>query len=178
MCVLISFARSAYFKVLIVWWYWLSAGEIVAIMTVWEFPLRPSLRIRVSLLQKLVISYNEGRFQTTITIQIPITIRDISKALFLLFSQSIDAVCQSKKWTINICSISQLLTTTICFRSSFTAWNPFYGSTHTIYFKYNTKPVERWETKNKATELTCRQDPQVQVFLWSLDSGICFFVFF
>ena len=102
---------------------------------------------------------------TAITIQIPITIRNICKTLFLLFAQSIDAVCQSKKRTINIGSISQLLTTTMCFRSSFTASNHFYGSTHTIYLKYDTKTVERWGTKNKANELTCQQDPQVQVFL-------------
>jgi len=44
------FALFAYFNVLIVSSYWLLAGDIVAIMTVLQFPPKESFSIRVSLL--------------------------------------------------------------------------------------------------------------------------------
>jgi hypothetical protein len=52
MWVLISLALSAYFRVFVVWWYWSAPEQTVATITVREFPLRPSFRSLVNLLQK------------------------------------------------------------------------------------------------------------------------------
>jgi hypothetical protein len=52
--VFISLARSAYLRVLTVWWYWSSAGDIVATITVCELPLNPSFKMRVNLLREKI----------------------------------------------------------------------------------------------------------------------------
>lgn len=52
---------------------------------------------------------------------VPVAIRNVRKTLFVLLAQGIDAIRQSKKWTVNIGSISKLLAVTICFRGPFTA---------------------------------------------------------
>lgn len=177
---MISFARSAYFRVLTVWWYWPSAGDIVATMIVWELPLRPSLRIRVSLLQKPCheISLQEAfKAQATVTVKIPITVRNICKALLLLFSQSIDAVCQSKKWTINVGSISKLLASTVCLRSPFTTQFKLIMFL-TFYIGWKQMTGIMIADKSFKHLSTCQQDQLMQASHGELEHGIGFFAFF
>lgn len=71
-CVLISFALSAYFRVFVVWWYWSAPQETVATITVREFPLNPSFNSLVSLLQ-IIHNWIRNTIKTTFVTNLTIS---------------------------------------------------------------------------------------------------------